>query len=139
MSSKLKKEYISPNKISRYLLFFAGTLFLGLGLIGIVLPILPTTPFLLLTAACYARSSKRFYEWLINNKLFGKYIKNYRENNGIPLKGKILAISLLWTTIIFSTLFFINEFFISLFLVIIASFVTIYLIKIKTFKQKNIQ
>ena len=68
-----------------------GTFFVGLGIIGIFLPLLPTTPFLLLAAACYARSSKRFYNWLLNNKWFGNYIKNYRERKGIPLQIKIIS------------------------------------------------
>ena len=65
--------------VKRKLLIFAGTLSLGLSVIGIVLPIIPTTPFLLLSAACYYKSSERMHKWLINHKLFGKYIKNYME------------------------------------------------------------
>ena len=83
---------IVSNKFVRGLLIIAGTFFVFIGTIGIFLPILPTTPFLLLAAACYARSSKRFYTWLLNNKLFGKFIRNYREGKGVPLKVKILTI-----------------------------------------------
>ena len=136
MTSKSKQNDIISNKIIRLLLIIAGTICLALGLIGIFLPILPTTPFLLLAAACYARSSKRFYHWLINNKWFGSYIKNYREGKGIPLKGKIMAISLLWITILISAIFFIKIFFINLLLIVIAFLVTLHIIRIKTVKKK---
>jgi uncharacterized membrane protein YbaN (DUF454 family) len=124
------------NQLLKWILIAAGTIFLGLGIIGIFLPILPTTPFLLLAAACYARSSKRFYDWLMNNKLFGAYIKNYREGKGISLKVKTLTISLLWITILFSVFFILNIFWIKIMLIIIAFGVTIHILTIKTFKKK---
>ena len=67
-------------------------------------PVLPTTPFLLLAAICYARSSERFYHWLLNNRWFGEYLKNYREGRGIPLREKTLTVLALWLTIGFTTL-----------------------------------
>jgi uncharacterized membrane protein YbaN (DUF454 family) len=69
----------------RRLLIVAGTLFTGLGIIGIFVPILPTTPFLLLAAACFMRSSERFYHWLINNRILGAYVRDYMEGKGIPI------------------------------------------------------
>ena len=101
-SNRIKK---APNRLIKWLLIGVGTFFVGLGIIGIILPILPTTPFLLLATACYARSSEKFYNWLLNNKWVGKYIKNYREGKGISLKAKISVISLLWTVITFSAFF----------------------------------
>jgi len=91
---KLKK-----NRVVRALLIAAGTVSLVFALIGIVMPVLPTTPFLLLTVACYCRSSERLYRWLINNKWFGEYIRNYQEGRGIPLNTKVFALVVLWTTI----------------------------------------
>ena len=85
MVKKSNQMDLISNKFFRFLLIIAGTIFLVFGIIGIFLPILPTTPFLLLAAACYARSSKRFYNWLMNNKWFGNYIKNYNEGRGVPL------------------------------------------------------
>ena len=81
------------------LLIGAGTLSTGLGIIGIFIPILPTTPFLLLAAACYMRSSERFYQWLINNRIFGAYVRNYIEGRGMPVRIKMFTILLLWLTI----------------------------------------
>jgi hypothetical protein len=132
-SSKIDNK---SNQIFRVILIIAGTIFLGFGIIGIFLPILPTTPFLLLAAACYARSSKKFYNWLMNNKFFGKYIKNYREGRGVPLIFKIFTISLLWLTILTSIYFFINNLWVEIILIIIAISVTIHILTIKTYKHK---
>jgi len=136
MIKKSDQMDIISNKFFRYLLIISGTIFLGFGIIGIFLPVLPTTPFLLLAAACYARGSKRFYDWLMNNKWFGTYIKNYREGKGVPLKFKVFTISLLWITILTSIYFVINNFFIEVILIIIAIGVTIHILTIKTYKQK---
>jgi len=116
-------------------LIIAGTSFLVLGIIGIFLPLLPTTPFLLLAAACYARSSKRFYNWLLNNKWFGNYIKNYREEKGIPLRIKILTISFLWMVIICSTIFVVNILLGRIVLILIAIGVTIHVLSVRTLRQ----
>jgi uncharacterized membrane protein YbaN (DUF454 family) len=86
----------------RPLLIAAGTAFVGLGILGLFLPVLPTTPFLLLAAACYARSSERFYRWLLTNRWFGRYIRNYREGRGIPLRHKVLTLLLLWAALGYS-------------------------------------
>ncbi len=137
MLKKTDQTDITSNRFLRYFFIIAGTISLGFGIIGIFLPILPTTPFLLLTAACYARSSQRFYDWLMNNKWFGNYIKNYLEGRGIPLKFKIFTISLLWITILFSIYYVIDIFWIEVILFIIAIGVTIHIVTIKTFKQKR--
>jgi len=136
MKQKSKKKNKKLNQLLRAILITSGTIFLGLGLVGIFIPILPTTPFLLLAAACYARSSQRFYNWLMNNRWFGSYIKNYRDGRGIPLKFKILTISLLWLTIITSIYFVINNFLIEIILIIIAIGVTIHVLTIKTYRHK---
>lgn len=130
-----KQENMVHSKLIKGILIVTGTFFLGLGIIGIFLPILPTTPFLLLAAACYARSSKRFYDWLLNNKWFGSYIKNYREGKGIPLKVKILSITFLWITIIFSAFFIVTILFVRIILIIIAIGVTIHIITIRTLNR----
>ena len=133
------KEPVAQKKkmqsaILKKLLIIAGTFCVILGIIGIFLPILPTTPFLLLAAWCYARSSDRFYNWLINNKWFGSYIKNYREGKGIPIKVKLLSIALLWLTILFSIFFIIDNNYIKIILLIIAIAVTTHIITIRTMK-----
>jgi len=119
----------------RIILVISGTLFVVLGVLGIFLPLLPTTPFLLLAAVCYARSSRRFYNWLMTNRWFGNYIRNYRERKGIPLKIKMLAISTLWITITFSALFVIKLLMVRIVLFLIAAGVTWHIASVKTLKN----
>ncbi|WP_373830933.1 YbaN family protein, partial [Bacteroides heparinolyticus] len=78
-----------------------GTISLVLGFIGIFLPLLPTTPFLLLTAALYFRGSPRLYQWLLNHKYLGTYIRNFRENKAIPLRAKIYSLLLMWGSVLY--------------------------------------
>ena len=118
------------------LLMIAGTLCLVMGVVGMFLPVLPTTPFLLLAAYCYARSSQRFYDWLLANRWFGEYIRNYREGRGIPLKQKVLTISLLWVTIGYAAAFIVPAWWMRLILVGIAAGVTIHLIRTKTYRPE---
>jgi uncharacterized membrane protein YbaN (DUF454 family) len=92
----------SRNRFVRYLLQGVGWLSVVLGVIGIFLPVLPTTPFLLLAAACFARSSPRFYHWLVDHPRLGPWIRGYLDGDGIPLKGKVYAIGLMWVSIGFS-------------------------------------
>jgi uncharacterized membrane protein YbaN (DUF454 family) len=125
------------NQLLKWILITAGTIFVGLGIIGIFLPILPTTPFLLLAAACYARSSKKFYYWLLNNKLFGAYIKNYQQGKGVPLKVKVLTLSLLWITILFSVFLILQIIWFRILLLIIAAGVTLHILTVKTYTKKG--
>ena len=93
MSQKTVKP--EKNKLIRFLWILLGSLFVGIGYLGIFVPGLPTTIFLILAAGCYIRSSQRLYNWLINNKLFGQYIKDYYEGKGMPRKSKIVALSMI--------------------------------------------
>ena len=83
------------NPLVRFLWVGLGCLFVGLGAIGAVVPGMPTTVFLVLAAACFIRSSQRLYDWLISNKTFGPYLKDYREGKGIPRRAKVLALSMI--------------------------------------------
>ena len=135
MKNKSNQQHIVSNRIIRYILLICGSIFVGLGLIGIVLPLLPTTPFLLLAAACYARSSKRFYNWLFTNKWFGSYLKNYYEGKGIPLLMKMFILFLLWVTIALSIILLSHLFWVKHLLVIIAIAVSIHIMTIKTYQK----
>ena len=123
-------------KIKRHLIFIGGFISLILGIIGIAIPILPTTPFLLLASAAFAKSSEKFNKWLLNNKILGTYIKNYREGNGLPLKIKVLTLSLLWITILISTVFLMDLLWVVIILICIAIAVSIHIILIR---PKNIE
>ena len=124
----------SNNKIVRALFIVAGTITLTLGAIGIVLPVLPTTPFLLLSFACYFRSSERMTQWMLNNKYFGKYLRNYKEGKGIPLKTKIFAITVLWVTMGYA-IFIVPLWIAQLIMFIIAPAVTIHLVRLPTYRH----
>ncbi len=116
----------------RTLLVILGTISVGLGVVGIFVPVLPTTPFLLLGAACYARSSQRFYDWLLNCRHLGQYIRNYREGKGIPLLTKVIVLSLLWITIVYSALFVIDALILRIILLFIAVAVSVHVLKLPT-------
>ena len=131
---KINDKRKLKSNFSRWVLIIVGSFFAGLGILGIFLPLLPTTPFLLLAAACYIRSSERLYDWLMNNKWIGRYIKNYLEGKGIPLKSKVLSISALWITIGYSVFFVVNIFPVRIILILIAIGVTIHLLSIRTLK-----
>ena len=119
------------DKLKRQLLIIIGTIFVVIGVIGIFIPILPTTPFLLLAAACYIRSSQKFYRWLMNNRLFGVYIRNYIEGKGIPIKVKVFTIVLLWVTIGISIWVAAPNLIVKIILIIVAIGVTLHIIFIK--------
>jgi len=121
----------------RRLLIVAGTLSTGLGIIGIFIPILPTTPFLLLAAACYMRSSERFYQWLINNRIFGAYIRSYIEGRGMPVRIKIFTILLLWLAIGLSIAFGIQNTVVRIVLICVAIGVTAHICLIKKRKVED--
>ena len=115
----------------KWLLIAAGTFFLATGILGIFLPLLPTTPFLLLAAACYAKSSEKFYNRLLNSKVPGNFIRNYREGKGISKKAKAVTLSMLWITISFSAVFATQNFFARIILLLAAASVTIHILSIK--------
>lgn len=85
----------------RTLYILLGTLSMIVGIIGIFLPVLPTTPLLLLTAWCYYRGSDRLYEWLMGHPYLGRHIKNFRENKIIPRKAKAYILIMLWASLLF--------------------------------------
>jgi uncharacterized membrane protein YbaN (DUF454 family) len=114
----------------------------ALGTIGIVLPILPTTPFLLAAAACYYKSSPRMHNWLLTNKWFGEYIRNYKEGKGLTLKTKITALTMLWVTIGFSTVFILNRLLsaqlvlpMQLIMIAVAVAVSTHILRLPTFRK----
>ncbi len=113
-----------------------GFIFLGLGILGIFLPLLPTTPFLLLAAWLFAKSSERLYRRLINDKYVGNYIKDFKEYRSIPLKTKIFAISLIWLTMGYSIIFVIKIIWVKIVLLIVAIGVTIHILSFKTKRKK---
>lgn len=131
-------------KVMRILWLTIGVVCVVLATIGIALPILPTTPFLLAAAACFCKSSPRMYNWLLNNKWFGQYIKNYKEGRGIPMRTKVAALTVLWATIVVSTVFVLGRLLpqafvlpVQLVMVVIPVGVSIHILRLPTLKKRT--
>ncbi|MBP7732521.1 MAG: YbaN family protein [Caldisericia bacterium] len=115
----------------RFFLVVVGWLFLGLGIIGIFVPVLPTTPFVLLSAACFLRSSSKLHLWLTNHKVFGGIIVSYIKDKSVSKQTKIIALALLWLSIGFSAVFLTSSIYVRLLLMFIAIGVSIHLALLK--------
>lgn len=133
-TQKLREVIILETiNIKKCLLIVIGCLALAFGIIGIFLPLLPTTPFLLLAVYCFTRSSNRLYNWLIQHKIFGRYIYNYMAYRAIEPKTKLLALVFLWGTTAFS-LFLLPNIYIRILLIAVGSGVTFHILSLKVFK-----
>lgn len=108
-----------------------GVVSVVLGVIGIFVPLLPTTPFLLLASACFLRGSERMHHWLLTNRLFGKYIRDYEEKRAVPRKTKIAALSVMWTSLGYS-IYIVQFPWLQAALVALGVGITIHLLRLKT-------
>ena len=125
---------ITTSKILKVVLIIFGWINVALGIIGVLLPVMPTTVFLLIAAACFARSSERFYVWLMSNKYLGKFVLDYREKRGMTLRSKVLAVTMLCAVISYSALFVAGVLWLKITLAAIAFGVSAYIISLKTVK-----
>jgi uncharacterized membrane protein YbaN (DUF454 family) len=123
--------------VLRALLIAAGLLSLAFAVIGAFLPILPTVPFLLLSAAAFARSSTRLHDWLLNRSWFGRSIRDYLKKRGIRLRTKILVIASLWVSIGISVLFLSLLLAVKILLVAVAAGVTWHIASFKTLSNRD--
>ncbi len=133
----VKRDYsgevrVARSPVNRALLLGSGHLFVGLAVLGVFLPIMPTTVFLLIAAACYVRASARFYNWLLNNKLFGPIILDWRRHRAMRRKHKITAIVLIVLTIGSSAIFVVPQWYAKVILAAIGAGVIIFLLSIPT-------
>lgn len=126
------------NQLKRILLMILGISSLGLGMLGIVLPVLPTTPFLLLAAYCFLRSSNTLYTWLTTHKVLGKYIIHYLKYKAIKKEAKIMALIMIWTSIPFCIIFLIETWILKVVLFFIALAVSIYILRLSTYREDHI-
>ena len=120
----------SQSRLVRTLFNVAGTLALGLGLVGIFLPLLPTTPFVLLAAACYARGSERFHQWLLANRTFGPMVYEWEQHRSLPYRTKITAIVLMNMTMAISIVFFVRPVWLKVVLALFAIGLAIWMYRI---------
>jgi uncharacterized membrane protein YbaN (DUF454 family) len=135
VSSEQNIQVKSISPVIKYLYLISGFLLVIIGVIGIFLPVLPTTIFLILASACFIKSSPQANEWLRNHKILGMYIKNYQDGSGLTVKSKIFNITFLWIMISASAIFFTELWYIRILLLTIAIGVTIHLLIIKTKKE----
>jgi len=115
----------------RSFFLFVGFLALGLGILGMALPVLPTTPFLLLAGAMFLRSSERMTHWLFNHKVFGPPVRNYMEHRTVEKRSKILALSLMWPTILISA-YIVEQTWLKVLLIVIALLVSVHILSLKS-------
>ena len=120
------------SSLKKGLLLAAGTASVAVGAVGIFLPLLPTTPFLLIAAACFVRSSERRYQWLISHRVLGPYIRNYREYGAVTRHAKIVTLGLLWGTMCLTAFGFVDSLVVRVILLAIAVGVTVHVLRMKT-------
>lgn len=136
MEQEVKKEVrIDSNPMIRWILLISGILLTAIGVIGMFVPLLPTTIFLILAAWCFARSSAKFHKWLHSNRLFGKYLSDYRSGKGMTIKSKIYSLSMLFLGIGYSIIFATDVLYVRVLLATIAIGVGLHLIMIRTQKK----
>ena len=130
----IKTPEISRNGIIRVILLICGFLFTFLAILGAILPIVPTTPFLIVAAACFYKSSERFYKMIMYNRYFGHYLRDYKSGNGIPLRVKIMALVFLWTSTLVSVFVFIPYLWLEILVIAVNTAITIHLYFVRTKK-----
>lgn len=128
---------MSQHKLKKILFLCLGVLFTIIGVIGIFLPLLPTTIFLIIASYFFLNSSPKSNKWLEGHKILGTYIKAYRKKTGIPLKSKVSSIIILWISIIFSA-FLLENIYVRFLLFLIAIAVSIHIYRIKTLRLEAI-
>jgi uncharacterized membrane protein YbaN (DUF454 family) len=122
---------VCAGRLLRAVLLVAGSLFLVIGMVGVVVPVLPTTPFLILAAVCYGRSSRRCYRWLVSNRIFGRYLDDYLRGQGVPWKVKMGTLLFLWAVITVTAVLFVNQLWLRVLLFAIAVAVSVHVAMLK--------
>ena len=118
----------------KVLLTVLGCMSFGLAVLGVFLPVLPTTPLLLLAAALFLRGNRHWYEWLMNHPKFGPYIANFQIYKAIPLKIKVIAVSMVWLTLLYCAVFVAGHWAFRAFFILLATAITIHILSYKTLK-----
>ena len=121
----------------RALLATAGVVLTGIAVVGIVVPLLPTTPFLLLAAACFLRSSDRLHRWLTTHRWFGPYIRNYQERRAITNRARVVALLLLWGTLGYTTFGVVSNLALRVLLLVIGLGCTLYILRLNTATRES--
>ena len=123
--------------MTKTLLKIAGYLAVGLGFIGAFVPMMPTTPFLLLAVYCFSKSSPNMKQWLLHNRTFGKYLSDYEAGNGIPTAVKITALITMWSSILFTVILLVDITWVRILLILISLAVSTHILNIKTLTENK--
>jgi uncharacterized membrane protein YbaN (DUF454 family) len=134
-SAAVAPEGRRRSPLRRALFLVSGFLFLTLGVIGVVVPVLPTTPFLILAALCFARSSVRCYRWLLTNRVFGRYLDDYLCGRGVSRRVKAGVLVFLWAVITLSAVVFVDRLWLRVLLFVVAAGVTVHVVLLKGRKR----
>ncbi len=124
--------------IKKYILTGVGFLFFGLGVLGTILPLMPATPFFLVSAFCFIRSSKSLYKWLVRNRYVGKHIRSYIADRAITMQLKVITVVSLWFSLCIST-FAIRNIYVTIILALVGIGVTIHVLMLKTLKEEKVK
>ena len=124
-----------PQRKSNIFYTIMGIISLAVGVIGIFLPVLPTTPLVLLSAWCFYRGSERFHDWITNHPYFGPIIEEYGDEEGMTRESKVKAIGLTWTAVLLTSIFLLDSLFMRVMIIAVAVIGTIVLLRIKTRKK----
>jgi uncharacterized membrane protein YbaN (DUF454 family) len=116
--------------VTRTAFLAAGFIFVGLAVLGVVLPVLPATPFMLLAAACFARASPRFYDWVLNHRAFGPAVREWRSHRSLPYRTKLTAIILMALSLGISIVFFVKNGWLQAALAVFGALLAIWLYRI---------
>jgi uncharacterized membrane protein YbaN (DUF454 family) len=122
---------------ARWMLITAGMICVGLGALGIILPGLPTTPFLLVAAYCFARSSEHFHDWLLNHRWFGSYVRNFEEGRGMTRPAKATTLLVMWLSFGVTIVFFVPVVVGQAGMFLLAAAVSIYIMRLPTPPQDS--
>lgn len=129
LHSQLAEKKAIRQPLLRFMVLGCGWLSVLLGVLGIFLPLLPTTPFLLLAAACFLRTSPRFYLWLIQHPKLGRYVIYYLDGKGIPLRAKIYTLLLMWSTMLLTAFVLVDRLPVKIILPAVGVLVSIYILR----------
>ena len=132
MDDRFPPPPVCSGRLRRTFFLIAGSVFLATGVVGIAVPVLPTTPFLILAAFCYARSSSRCYRWLVTNRFFGSYLNDYLCGRGVSWKVKAGTLVFLWVVIALTAVFFVEQLWVRVLLLMVAAGVTLHVALLKS-------
>ena len=133
--NKRQKAGTRVSCFKRFLLISIGFFFLILGIIGVLLPVMPTIPFFIIASICFSGSSNRLHNMLINNRWIGRHLKNFQEHKGLGLREKVFIILFQWIALGVTTIFLVRIILIKILMIIMALGVTIYILSLKTTKE----